>query len=191
MNALYSTMKMWLMNCLKNGIEPTVCLFHQTWPLWFDAKGAFEGAENIKYFVEFGTHVFNRLHTKVKTWMTINEPTGYAMAAYFMGDCSPGKKSLQLAGEVLKNFLDTHIELYKVFKGIDSDVKIGYCKVVQLIDPYHSWAPFKQLEQLVSGTFDKLVNDTDLNYFKTGIFKWYIPFVCNVQAVNKDALNTT
>ena len=125
----------------KNDIEPVIMLFHHAWPVWFDAKGAFERAENIADFVEFSEYIFEKLHDKVKIWMTINEPTGYAFEGYFRGHYPPCKKSLPLAGRVLKNFLDAHIAVYNVFKEKDASAQIGYAKIVQPLDPYNPWNP--------------------------------------------------
>ena len=169
----------------KNDIEPVIMLFHHAWPLWFDAKGAFERAENIADFVEFSEYIFEKLHEKVKIWMTINEPTGYAFEGYFRGNYPPCKKSLPLAGRVLRNFLDAHIAVYNAFKKHDHSVEVGYAKIVQPLDPYNPWNP---IERLIAGIFDNLMNDVDLYYFKTGIFNWSVPGQSLVYSTNPEAV---
>lgn len=166
----------------KQGIIPVVCLFHHTWPDWFDAKGAWEKTENIADFVAFAEYVFEHLHDKVKIWMTINEPVGYALGAYFIGKCPPGKTAqLKLCGQVVKNFLDAHIACYKTMKAIDAQAQIGFPHVIQHVDAYHQYNP---VEQLAAGYFDRLVNDVALEYFTTGEFKWVVQS-SSAYAINK------
>ncbi len=168
----------------KRGIEPVVMLFHHTWPLWFDEQGAFERAENIPDFVHFCEYVFKRLHSKVKMWMTINEPEGYAMQGYYRGIYPPGKHNFALAGVVLLNFLNAHVAVYKALKAIDPTVSIGFAKVIQPIAPYHSWHP---LERFISNLFDSIFNDTSLEFFKTGKFSWRIPAFVTITDSNPAA----
>ncbi len=158
------------------GIEPIVCLFHQTWPLWFDKKGAFEKEENIESFVEFAQYVFEKLHDKVKIWMTLNEPIAYAMSTHFIGTCPPGNVffiqplgNIRMAGVVFKNFLNSHVAIYQLFKQQDPEAFIGFTDVFTPVDPYHPWHP---LEQMVSRYFDSLLHDVTLNFFKTGVYNW-------------------
>lgn len=160
----------------KNTIEPIVCLFHQTWPLWFDALGAFEREENIKYFVTFCNYVFHALHDDVKIWMTLNEPIAYTMSMHFIGTCPPGNiflikplLNIRLAGIVFKNFLNAHIAVYQAFKKNDPHAFIGFTDVFTPLDPYHPWNPF---EQFVCSYFDALLHDVMLQFFKTGIYNW-------------------
>jgi beta-glucosidase len=170
---------------LKNGITPIICLFHHTWPAWFDTQEGmrvdsngkkqhtgrfgFEAKENIEYFVRYAKFVFEHLHTKVKTWMTFNEPEGYAIEAWYRGKYPPHKKNLKLAGIVLKNFLNAHVYVYKIFKNIDPTVQIGFTKVMNPIDPYNPWNP---LEQTACSFFSKLLHDATLDFFQTGTFSW-------------------
>ncbi len=168
----------------KRGIEPVVMLFHHTWPVWFGEKGAFEKAENVQDFVDFAVYVFKKLHHKVKMWMTLNEPEGYIMQGYFRGEYPPGKKNLALAGRVLLNMLNAHVAVYQKLKAIDCTASIGYAKIVQPIEPYHSW---HLLEALVSKIFDKLFNETTLDFFKNGIFAWKILTKTYVSDINQQA----
>ncbi len=171
---------------IKNGIEPIVCLWHHTWPIWFDKKDAFEKEENIKDFVEYTSYVFKKLKGKVRTWVTFNEPEGYALEGYFRGHCPPEKKSLPLAGNVLFNFLKAHVEVYKLFKHIDPSVQIGLIKVMNPIEPYHAYNP---IEHLAAKVFDYLLNDAMLDFFKTGTFAWKVLGYNIVQGQIDDAPN--
>ena len=172
---------------LRNGIEPIVMLFHHAWPLWFEEQGGFENAENIGDFVEFAQFVFKRLYPKVKVWMTINEPSGYALEGFYRGHYPPGKHNLTLAGIVLQNFLDAHVAVYQTYKKYaadDPELQIGLAHAVHPLDPYHAWHP---LEKAAAYCFDYLMNDVVINYFRTGEFWWGFPRWTLVHSYNEFA----
>lgn len=92
-------------------------LHHFVHPIWFENLGGFEKEENIKYFVAFSKLVFERLHSKIPLWCTINEPGIYALVGYILGDHSPGKRFRFLTSlTVLKNLLKSHIDIYTELK---------------------------------------------------------------------------
>lgn len=160
---------------INHSIQPIITLFHHTMPLWFSKKGGFEHKENIDDFVRFARFVFLHcqnagLLPKMKYWITINEPMGFAFAAYINGNLPPGKKfNFKLAGLVAKNLIDAHCAVYETFKSIDSSVKISIAHAMNPIQPYHPWNPF---DVIPAHFFDYLVNDVVLEYFKTGNFYW-------------------
>lgn len=154
---------------IKQGLTPILTLFHHTWPVWFEG---FENEEGIDSFVEYCMYVFEHMHAKVKTWIILNEPAGYAIEGYFRGEYPPGKHDLQLAGVALLNMLKAHVTLYGKYKDIDPTVEIGIAKILQPIDPYHAWNP---LEEAACSFFSWLLNDVTLEYFKTGNFTWGAP----------------
>lgn len=154
---------------LANEITPMLVLFHHTYPIWFAKKGAFEKKENMRYFSRFALHVFKYLHTKVPFWIIFNEPVGYAIEGYYRGVYPPGKKSLQLAGKVARNLLNGHVQIYQEFKKINSSVKVGIAHIFNPLDTYSDWNP---LEAVAAKTFDYLVNDITVDFFKDGNFNW-------------------
>lgn len=162
----------------------SVCLWHHTWPLWFDQKGGWEKRENNKYFQVYTSFVVSNLRFYVDTWIPLNEPDGYAMQGYFRGEYPPGKKSLQLAGEVITNMLDAHVKASTIIKELAPNSKITITKVVQHIDPYRWWHP---LEYSSAALFNYLFNTAFINFFKDGKFVWYIPGWVNVSYENKQA----
>jgi beta-glucosidase len=163
------------------GIEPVLTLFHHTCPLWFFDKESFEHADNIKYFVEYARYVFLHLHTKVKKWIIFNEPVAYAFEGYFRGVYPPAKKSLALAGLVILNQLNAHVAAAQEFRKINPNAKIGIAHMSQPLDSYTKWNP---LVKTITKTFSYLINETTIQFFKTGKFRWLPPWI---RGENKDA----
>ena len=155
---------------IANGITPIPCLFHHAWPVWFDKLGHFENKKNIPYFVEFAEYVFEKLQHKVAMWMTFNEPAGYAMAAYVDAKYPPCKKlAFRQCGFWLKNVLYAHVETAMLFKKINPNVKVGFPKMFNPLDPYN---PSNPVDYKITQAMNYLLHDATLEFFKTGHFKW-------------------
>jgi beta-glucosidase len=185
----------WLDCCLEHGIMPMITFFHHSWPVWFQTlpnkKPHFEDRTNIHHFVNYCVYSFNKLREFVKPehkeklmyWLTFNEPAGYALAAYVDGKYPPGHKfEIKLAGTVTKNMLDAHIAVYDRLKQIDKRVQISLAHAVNPIAPYHPWNP---IERLAATTFDAMLNDATIDYFRTGKFKWIGLKEFNQRAIGK------
>jgi beta-glucosidase len=169
---------------LSRGITPMLCVFHHACPLWFMQKKGFEKKDNIKYFVEYATYLFRHLHNKVKFWIIFNEPVAYAFEGYFRGKYPPGKNSLSLAGKVILNQLNAHVETALEYRNIDRKAKIGIAHFCHPLDAYGRWNLF---EKAVCKWFSRLLNDTTIEFFKTGKFRWTPPWV---RGTNKKAPET-
>ena len=164
-----------------NKIKPYICLFHHTWPTWF--KG-FENKQACNDFFNYAVHVFKRYHKKVRFWLTFNEPVGYALKAYYLGEYPPGIKDFKRCGQAVYNMFDLHVRLYRAFKKIDPSVQVGFAKVLQPIDSYRSWHP---IERIASSTFHHLLNEVALKFFRTGKFKWKLFGKGSIKRKNKNA----
>ena len=118
-------------------IKPVATLHHFTHPIWFEELGAFEKKENIEYFLEYSKLMFNELHTLIPIWCTINEPGVVAIQGYFTGMFPPGESNGQKAGEVYKNLLESHVQIYTALKKLPNgnSVKIGIVKNINQFDP--------------------------------------------------------
>lgn len=167
------------------GIKPVITLHHYTDPFWFAGIGGFEKEENIKYFVKFCEQVFTRLNKYRPLWFTFNTFEGYAMPGYSQGTKPPFKKDMGLAIEVLKNLLESHVRVYRALKLIDCNSNIGIYKNIHQLDP---WNLLNPIDILVGYIGDYIVNDSIYNFFKTGVFKVWIPFKVNMNYEDKSAI---
>ena len=174
---------------IKEGITPVVTLHHFTHPIWFEELGAFENAENTKHFIEFSEIVFNYLQDLVPIWCTFNEPSVFVAQGYFNGIFPPGKKDPAMAGQVLENMLNAHVEVYHKLKSLPNakNKQIGLVKNIFQFDPYRRW-------HILDWTFSKLLNDIytnePLRFLKTGESSFYLPGMVNNKISNPKAVGT-
>jgi beta-glucosidase len=180
-----------LINELKaNNIEPMITLHHFTHPLWFEQLGAFEKEENIKHFVEFSKLVFVRYRDRVSLWVTINEPNVFVTSGYFNTVFPPGKSNPKLAGQVLKNMLKAHVEVYRVLKpseGGTTNIQIGLATSIFQFEPARRW---HLGDWAIARLSDNSFNETVLGFFRDGRIKFYVPFEIDLTYEDKDAPNT-
>jgi beta-glucosidase len=169
---------------IEKNITPMITLHHFVHPLWFERKGGFTQEENIHYFVEFAQKVFSELGADVHLWCTINEPTVLGACGYILGIHPPAKLGkVYTAGLVLKHLLQTHVEVYKVLKGMPhgQEAQIGLVHQLLLFEPYKYLMPFglqlqNPLGALTANIFNfSFAHDTVKQFLTTGEFN-YKPF---------------
>ena len=80
---------------LANGIEPMVTLFHWDLPqALHDRYGGYLGQEEyIQDYVNYARVMFEALGSKVKKWITYNEPWCISILGYNIGQFAPGHTS--------------------------------------------------------------------------------------------------
>ncbi|MCH9617042.1 MAG: 6-phospho-beta-galactosidase [Chlamydiia bacterium] len=157
----------------EKGITPFVTMHHFTEPLWFTEKGGFEKEENLKLFEEFAIFIFRELHEEVTYWAVINEPTVNAYMPYHLGRWPPEKVDTQKGFTVLKNLLESHVNVYEKCKAIDSSARIGFVHSFLAFEAYYPWFP---VEAVAAYYMTKNWNESVVNFFLTGELKGSLPF---------------
>lgn len=197
---------------IENGIQPMVTLHHFVHPLWFEQKGGFTKSENITYFVRYCERIFKRLGKKVPLWCTINEPTVMSACGYVLGIHPPGKVfNFNLAGTVLLNLLQAHVQVYKKLKAMPGgdDAQIGIVHQLLTFQPYQHTINTLVSQFTIKNPIGSLIapffnfafgNEVVKEFFEIGHFNYTIPFIgklptwsgrfCNVVADVPDAPNS-
>ena len=108
------------------GIEPILTLHHFTNPVWFAARGGWANADSVALFRRYVDQVMTRFGSRVRYWITINEPTVYVKRAYVAGSWPPcAKGQWRLAARVLRNMCRAHREAYAVIHLRRPDAMVG------------------------------------------------------------------
>ena len=182
---------------LKAGIKPMVTLHHFVHPLWFEQLGGFEKPDNIRYFVRFCEHVFKALGRKVPMWCTINEP-GVLIFQGYIRNCYPvptrGGNGMQRAAVVLKHLLQAHVAVYQALKKLPGgkEAQIGLAHSYLAFEHFHSWwSPGKSLlERTISNTLNSFLNDSILEFFIRGHYKFKVCGVADEEYYDARALRS-
>jgi beta-glucosidase len=102
----------------QRNLEPIVTLHHFTNPLWFSQKGGWQNRKAAQYFSLYVSRVVDALCDKVSYWVTINEPMVYIYQSYILGLWPPQEKSLLKARRARDNFINAHVQAYKIIHSI-------------------------------------------------------------------------
>jgi beta-glucosidase len=116
-----------IVDCLlENGIEPFPTLFHWDAPSWLEREGGFAVRSSIERFLEYAAAVLHALGDRVKSWITLNEPSLFAFFGYGTGIFAPGRKmDLRSVYHISHHLMMAHARLVEAFPGLVRGGRIG------------------------------------------------------------------
>ncbi len=110
---------------IKNGIEPYITLYHWDLPQALQDKGGFANDESSEWFLEYSKIIIDRYSSKVKNWITFNEPYCAAFLGNYEGRHAPGIRDFSVGVRVSYNMYVAHGKVVKYFRENIKDGKIG------------------------------------------------------------------
>lgn len=145
---------------IEHDIEPFVTLHHFTHPLWFHQNTPWHQEESVDVFCRFVEKVIEKFHTKVKYWITFNEPVVWALAAYWNAKFPPGYTDLNLTMKVIYNILSAHVKAYDIIKSFRSDAQVGIAKHFTVLKQSRKWFFLdKKIRDLLHYFFNQMILD--------------------------------
>lgn len=75
--------------CLARGIEPLVTLYHYDMPDYLFQRGGWETRETAERFYSYADICFRAFGSRVRWWVTINEPSYDTLCSYVAGNYPP------------------------------------------------------------------------------------------------------
>ncbi|HEX9594516.1 MAG TPA: family 1 glycosylhydrolase [Candidatus Saccharimonadales bacterium] len=102
----------------RRGLEPFVCLWHWTVPVWFEEAGGWTKKSNVDYFVRFCEKVAVELGEYFNYVIILNEPNTYMGLSYIEGQWPPNEQSLLKGLGVYRNLIKAHKRVYTSLKPI-------------------------------------------------------------------------
>ncbi|CAN0912173.1 Beta-glucosidase 24 [Linum grandiflorum] len=136
---------------IKNGIEPFVTIWHWDTPQALeDEYGGFLSRDIIKDFEDYCDVLFQEYGSKVKKWITLNEPMGNAMKAYDEGVFAPG-----------------HCSVW-----VDKACKLGDSATEPYIVSHHQLLAHSAAYHLYKNKYRNLTGEIGITY----ISHWFVPY---------------
>lgn len=80
---------------LHAGVQPWLCLYHWDLPQDLQNAGGWTSRDVADRYADYAAIVARRLGDRVKTWLTLNEPSVHAILGHGLGEHAPGLKSRQ------------------------------------------------------------------------------------------------
>jgi beta-glucosidase len=153
---------------LAAGIRPFATVFHWDAPAWLERKGGLASRPSVDALVDVGTALFRRLGDRVKDWITVNEPSVFALGGYATGNFAPGRKrDLRGYFHACHHMLMAHARLVDAFPSIVTDGRIGLAH-------HFIWAsprdPRSARDREASGFMEDLANGFFLGALFSGAY---------------------
>lgn len=153
---------------LENGIRPLVTLFHWDAPMWLERMGGFVNRDSADHLLHYSLAVLRALGDRVKDWVTVNEPSLYAIFGYALGTYPPGRKmDLRRVYHVSHNLLRAHAAVVDAFPSAVKDGRIGFAHHLVWISPA---SPVNERNLEAAAFMDEVTNRFFMDSLLTGTY---------------------
>jgi len=158
----------------KQGIEPSVTLFHFSSPAWFfeekAGKRGWERDDAIEHFSHFVNFVVHRWGKNVRVWCTLNEPMVYVYNGYMLGLFPPLEKrpDEKAVAPVIEALLRAHGAAYSIIKKSNSATLVGVTQHTREFSPYRNHAI---LDRIIAAKVEQAFIWDFTDAIQTGILK--------------------
>lgn len=123
---------------LAAGIEPVITLYHWDLPQALSDRGGWRNRESVDWFANYAEIMFRALGSRVRTWITFNEPfidrmlAGALIRNMMNLAFVPSKNLFDIPGEVLAqqaieahHLLLAHAKAIEIYRSMNQDGHIG------------------------------------------------------------------
>ena len=122
--------------CLRQGLQPWVTLYHWDLPLYLQNKGGWTNRDAIQWFKDFTRLCAKEYGAKVKRWMVFNEPAAFLGLGYLIGYHAPGKRSINSFLKASNHVCLAMSESGRVLREEVSGAIIGTTFSCSVVDPF-------------------------------------------------------
>ncbi|MFK9094424.1 glycoside hydrolase family 1 protein [Bacillus salipaludis] len=143
--------------CLANGIEPFITLFHWDLPQYLEEIGGWASREVVAAFEHYAAIVFKEYGDKVTYWTTFNEPRYYVFSGYKIGNYPPAIDDTQLTIQASFYMMLANAKAVKQYREMGQNGKIGIV---------HSYSPIFGIDDSLE---TKIAMRNADNYFNNWI----------------------
>lgn len=137
----------------KRGIEPFVCLWHWTNPLWLEEKGGALSNAFPRYFSRYAERMVEEYRGLVTHWLTINEPMSVIGSCYLSGVWPPQKKNPLLALKAYRTLSGAHRQAYDTIHAGDADAQVGFAHIVSFFETPNKKSPLDAIAVKIAKYF--------------------------------------
>ena len=122
---------------LANGIQPVVTLYHWDLPQALQDAGGWTNRDTASWFAEYAAAMFKALGSRVRTWVTLNEPWVAAFAGHAQGMHAPGIRDFGKAVQASHILLLAHALAMEAYPQTSpSRERIGITLDLHTVYPY-------------------------------------------------------
>jgi len=152
------------------GMEPLVTLHHFTNHSWFSRRGGWLWKEAPAVFSRYAERVVQAIGSRVRFWLTINEPTVYVRQGYIEGEWPPFKhRKWRQAHSALRNLAKAHRMSYRSLHDVLPAALVSFAHNAPVVQPCRASAWSDQMVALVrdfvlNRLFFRLIGEDTLDF---------------------------
>ncbi len=139
--------------CREMGMEPVVTLHHFTLPLWLADQGGVIAPSAPRVFARFAAAVAEALGEHVTWWVTINEPSVYAVLSHMFGAFPPQRTSFRECLAACEGLLRMHAGAAAAIRAVARrrgwDPRISIAHHERRLLPARRWSPLDRAAALM------------------------------------------
>lgn len=144
--------------CLANGIEPWITLYHWDLPQALEDQGGWTNREILDWFNDYVSFCTQEYGNKVKNWMVMNEPAAFVGLGYMLGYHAPGKKGPYKFLKATHHACLAMADGGRMIRMNIPDANIGSTFSCSQIDPYRDDPVYGYKDQGAVKRMDALLN---------------------------------
>lgn len=140
--------------CIAQGLQPWVTLYHWDLPLALEEKGGWTDRMILDAFQNYVRFCAREYGSKVKNWMVMNEPAAFVGLGYMMGYHAPGKKGVTKFLKATHHACLAMADGGRILREIVENANIGTTFSCSSIEPYEG----KEKHNKAVAKFDAMLN---------------------------------
>ncbi len=144
--------------CIKNGIEPWITLYHWDLPQTLEDEGGWTNRKVIDWFSHYVSFCTKEYGERVKNWMVMNEPAAFVGLGYMLGYHAPGKKGPYKFLKATHHACLAMAEGGRVIRENVRDARVGTTFSCSQVDPYRDDPVFGHKDLGAVERMDALLN---------------------------------
>ncbi len=110
---------------IAKGIEPNVTLYHWDLPAYLQKKGGWLNRETAFAFAQYADFCFREFGSKIRIWVTLNEPYYSTQCMYGSGNYPPNEKSGQKFATAIYHYVLASALAVQKFRQYENIGEIG------------------------------------------------------------------
>lgn len=140
--------------CLKQGLQPWVTLYHWDLPQELQERGGWANREVVEWFTAYTQLCAREYGDKVKHWMVFNEPSAFIGLGYLIGYHAPGRRSIKSFLKATHHACLAMAESGRVLRAEIPNAFIGTTFSCSSVDPWKN----KLTHQKAATRMDAMLN---------------------------------
>ena len=149
----------------ERGMEPVLTVNHYTLPRWLAEQGGWERPDIEERFLRYVERVADAYASRVRWWITLNEPVVQVFKGWVIGQWPPGQQNLPHAFQVVRHMLRAHVRAYHAIHARRPDAMVSVAHHALALAPCN---PHRVLDRLSVQWRDFLFNQMFLEALLTG-----------------------